>query len=462
MAYVKVGSHSSATACLTYGEYKDKELREGVVVGGVDCRSSAAKEEFKAVRFLWNKENGVQAHTVIQSFDDDITMDKANEIGQEVAKRLAPGHQAVVFTHNDGEGGKIHNHIVINSVNRENGGKLQSHGLLYRARQVSNDISKELGLNIIRERTAELRYTQAERALAGKGIQPWKDEIREVIDHAKKLCRSVDDFKDYLQQHGITINKATWLFYDNTRMRMFICGAKPEYDYVREYFGYPDDNVKYTGFCRFDDYHSVDVNRKHIVLMPSWREWIGSKNEFSDVFEDTSVFENTEYYRKYQSLINNKKLAAYLKDNDLTLYFYPHRNMQQFIESFSTDCENIRIVSSKEADIRALLMESAVMITDYSSVAIDFAYMKKPVIYYQFDEERFRKAQYEKGYFDYRDSGLGVVLTEEDDVVEELIEIYGNGLEPDAAFLKAHGQFFPLFDDNNCERVYEAIKSIYR
>ena len=263
-------------------------------------------------------------------------------------------------------------------------------------------------------------------------------------------------------QHGITINKATWLFYDNTRMRMFICGAKPEYDYVREYFGYPDDNVKYTGFCRFDDYHSVDVNRKHIVLMPSWREWIGSKNEFSDVFEDTSVFENTEYYRKYQSLINNKKLAAYLKDNDLTLYFYPHRNMQQFIESFSTDCENIRIVSSKEADIRALLMESAVMITDYSNVAIDFAYMKKPVIYYQFDEERFRKAQYEKGYFDYRDSGLGVVLTEEDDVVEELIEIYGNGLEPDAAFLKAHGQFFPLFDDNNCERVYEAIKSIYR
>ena len=70
MAYVKVGSHGSATACLTYGEYKDGQQREGVVVGGVDCRPSAAKEEFKAVRFLWNKENGVQAHTVIQSFDD--------------------------------------------------------------------------------------------------------------------------------------------------------------------------------------------------------------------------------------------------------------------------------------------------------------------------------------------------------------------------------------------------------
>ena len=34
------------------------------------------------------------------------------------------------------------------------------------------------------------------------------------------------------------------------------------------------------------------------------------------------------------------------------------------------------------------------MITDYSSVAIDFAYMKKPTLYYQFDEEKFRRGQY--------------------------------------------------------------------
>lgn len=209
MAYVKVGSHGSATACLTYGQRKDGLEREGVVVGGVNCRPDSAKQEFKAVRYLWDKENGVQAHTVIQSFDDKdkISMEKANEIGQEMAKRLAPGHQAVVFTHNDGEGGKIHNHIVINSVNSENGRKLQSHGLLYHARQVSNDISKDLGLHVIRERSAELRYTLPERALINKGIQPWKDEIREVIDHAKRECRNVNEFKNYLEKHGITINE---------------------------------------------------------------------------------------------------------------------------------------------------------------------------------------------------------------------------------------------------------------
>lgn len=243
MAYVKVGSHGSATACLTYGQRKDGMEREGVVVGGVNCRPDSAKQEFKAVRYLWDKENGVQAHTVIQSFDDKdkISMEKANEIGQEMAKRLAPGHQAVVFTHNDGEGGKIHNHIVINSVNSTNGKKLESHGLLYRSRQVSNDISKELGLHVIKERTAELRYTQAERALAGKNIQPWKDEIREVIDHAKRECRNVDEFKNYLEKHGITINERnskqeksgkSWTYYhpDGGKVR----GSKLGNDYSRD------------------------------------------------------------------------------------------------------------------------------------------------------------------------------------------------------------------------------------
>ena len=70
MAYVKVGSHASASACLTYGEYKDGERREGVEVGGVNCTPETAKQEFRAARIMWDKEDGLQCHTVIQSFDD--------------------------------------------------------------------------------------------------------------------------------------------------------------------------------------------------------------------------------------------------------------------------------------------------------------------------------------------------------------------------------------------------------
>ena len=162
-------------------------------------------------------------------------------------------------------------------------------------------------------------------------------------------------------QHGITVNKAEWLFYPNTKMRLFLCGAKPEFDYVKELFGYPEENVAYTGFSRFDAYHSVQADPKQIVLMPSWREWIASKNEYSKEFEDTSNFTKTEYYQKYQALINDAGLAALLQERDLTLYFYPHRNMQKYIHLFHTACDRIKIVSNQNSDIRALLMAARIL-----------------------------------------------------------------------------------------------------
>ena len=53
MAYVKVGSHASASACLTYGEYKDGERREGVEVGGVNCTPETSMHDFRAARVMW-------------------------------------------------------------------------------------------------------------------------------------------------------------------------------------------------------------------------------------------------------------------------------------------------------------------------------------------------------------------------------------------------------------------------
>ena len=211
MAYVKVGSHASASACLTYGEYKDGERREGVEVGGVNCTPETAKQEFRAARIMWDKEDGLQCHTVIQSFDDSdgLTAKRANELGQETARRLAPGYQAMVYTHTDGAGGKTHNHIIINAVSVEDGKKLNTRGFLNDARRVSNEISREHGLHVIEERTRKTRFTMAERALMDKGVQPWKDELREVVDMAGRSCRSLDDVRTFLREHGVQIGERT-------------------------------------------------------------------------------------------------------------------------------------------------------------------------------------------------------------------------------------------------------------
>ena len=211
MAYVKVGSHASASACLTYGEYKDGARREGVEVGGVNCTPETAKQEFRAARIMWQKEDGLQCHTVIQSFDDSdgLTPQQANKLGQETARRLAPGYQAVVYTHTDGEGGKTHNHIIINAVSVEDGKKLNTRGFLNDARRVSNEISREHGLHVIEERTRGMRFTQAEQALVNKGVQPWKDELREVVESACKSCRTMQEFREQLDGYGVQINERT-------------------------------------------------------------------------------------------------------------------------------------------------------------------------------------------------------------------------------------------------------------
>ena len=134
--------------------------------------------------------------------------------------------------------------------------------------------------------------------------------------------------------------------------------------------------------------------------------------------------------------------------------------MQKYIEYFEAKSDRIKIISNETGDIRTLLMESAVMITDYSSVAMDFAYMRRPIIFYQFDKERFREAQYAEGYFSYSESGFGDVTETAAETVNSLKKIFENNLKLPEATLNAFEEFYPLYDDKNNERIFEAIKAL--
>ena len=66
----------------------------------------------------------VKSHHYIISFDprdgpdNGLTVDRAQELGEQFCKEHFPGHQALVCTHPDGHNhsGNIHVHIVINSA----------------------------------------------------------------------------------------------------------------------------------------------------------------------------------------------------------------------------------------------------------------------------------------------------------------------------------------------------------
>jgi len=157
MATIQLGTTKVANKLISYCEKRAAER------DGVDCPPEYAKSQFKATRELWGKSEGIQAHHVIQSFKPgEITPELANEIGKQLAKEIAGGYEAVVYTHTDKE--HIHNHIVINAVSYENGKKYRAHGkdAIERVRDISDRLCQERDLSVVKEKTSEVRYTLAE------------------------------------------------------------------------------------------------------------------------------------------------------------------------------------------------------------------------------------------------------------------------------------------------------------
>ncbi len=264
-------------------------------------------------------------------------------------------------------------------------------------------------------------------------------------------------------QHGITVNDAKWLYYDVCRFSLFVCAAKRELEFVENTFGYKNKNIaKLLGFCRFDNLANFPklLKPRQILVMPTWRDWLVRVDSTSRKYDDMSDFTTTEYFRAWNAFLHSDTLQEMLCQQGYTLVFYPHRNMQRFISHFSTDCPNIVIPDYETNDVQRLLMESAFLITDYSSIFMDFAYMQKPLMYYQFDCKKFRERHYQEGYFSYEKDGFGEVCQTEKELLENLALYCKENLALKDIYRKRIDSFFTLRDDKNCERNFEAIREL--
>lgn len=252
-------------------------------------------------------------------------------------------------------------------------------------------------------------------------------------------------------QHGVTMNNITYAHWQNARFALFITSTGREQKFVENYFGYPKGAVRQLGMCRFDDL--ADCTDDHtIVIMPTWRQWL--KHDDADLPRE-------EYFRSWRSLLRSGALRRLLEETDTYVCFYPHREMQRYTELFADlESERVHIAKWPDADVHELLKRGAVLITDYSSVAMDFAYMDKPVIYYQFDRERFRSEHLAEGYFSYEQDGFGPVAQKEEGVLSALRALSARGFQMDEKCRGHAERFFDLKDHDNCARTYEAVKEL--
>jgi CDP-glycerol glycerophosphotransferase (TagB/SpsB family) len=116
-------------------------------------------------------------------------------------------------------------------------------------------------------------------------------------------------------------------------------------------------------------------------------------------------------------------------------------------------------VCGEGVSYRELLSAGSLLVTDYSSTAFDFAYMRKPVVYAHFDAERFFSGghTYGKGYFDYRRDGFGEVETTLDALVGRIVGYLEAGCELNPGYRQRIDGFFAFSGGENCRRVFDRI-----
>lgn len=264
-------------------------------------------------------------------------------------------------------------------------------------------------------------------------------------------------------QHGVTKDDLSeWLNKYNKNIALFITVTKQEYKSILNYnYHYTEKEVKLTGFCRYDNLLSHP--KKVITIMPTWRSFLLGKMDIdTGIYSFPDTILSSEYYLNYNKLLSNKKIFDIADEYGYKIQFKNHPNMSSITEKFEFD-DRCDVLNDSET-YNNIFCTSNLIITDYSSVAFDFAYLRKPVIYFQFDKELFFSGNhtYTKGYFDYEKDGFGEVEYDLESLIDRIIEYIKNDCKLKDKYRQRIEDTFMFNDQNNCERVFKAIDEIIK
>lgn len=261
-------------------------------------------------------------------------------------------------------------------------------------------------------------------------------------------------------QHGVTKDDlSSWLAKSKMNIFGFITVAKPEYDsIISGQYGYTEQEVWLTGFPRFDRLPKEGETERQITIAPTWRNSLmQSARAETGERELNPHFIGSAYFQFYNRLLNDERLLDAANQYQYQIAFLPHPNLQKHINVFKRN-EKVLFLG-EEASYESVYRKSSLMVTDYSSVVFDFVYLKKPVVYIQFDKDEFFSGNhtYKKGYFDYERDGFGEVEYDLDGVVNRIIGYMANGCTMKEQYQKRVETFFAYQDRNNSRRVYDQL-----
>ncbi|MGL4388170.1 MAG: CDP-glycerol glycerophosphotransferase family protein [Brevinema sp.] len=285
--------------------------------------------------------------------------------------------------------------------------------------------------------------------------------------HIMWLCKDFLGTKIWQQkiscflQHGVIINKLGEYFDHINQFDIIVTGSALEHTFLEEETKNLSIKPIYTGLARWDRFDKKNNTDRMILVMPTWRKpyYEAEENKNKSVPELLSQLKNTDYFLKWQAFLNSTKLHELLQYSKVSLSFYGHPNLYNFFNTpvFSSNYSLISIANPRKDDLQQFIEKSSLLVTDFSSIFFEFAYLKRPMIYFQFDEAEFRANHYQEGYFSYKRDGFGPIFDEIDDVIDKLEYYINNNFQMELEYLQKTEDHFVLYDDQNSKRNYEAI-----
>jgi CDP-glycerol glycerophosphotransferase (TagB/SpsB family) len=200
-------------------------------------------------------------------------------------------------------------------------------------------------------------------------------------------------------------------------------------------------------------------HRRSLLVTPTWRDYLLEPERNGGQRELAVDLATTRFLDGWRDLLSSPDLARLIERDGLDLVFMVHPHLQPHLDAGMLP-DHVRTVTLADVDIQDLIARARVLVTDYSSIAFDAAYIETPVVYYQFDADEYFGGRHtvRPGDFSYPRDGFGPVVTDPAAAVAALADL----LDPESPRLGEYrrkmADAFTFRDGRCCERVYDAIR----
>lgn len=267
-------------------------------------------------------------------------------------------------------------------------------------------------------------------------------------------------------QHGVIKNDISgWL--NTKQIDLFITTSPAEHASIagdHTPYVFTTKEVKRTGLPRFDRLIRIGeeyADRRDLILVaPTWRlRLVRPVKPGAVIREIDPAFYESDFATNWLGLLRSPEIAELCARSGLKAGFLPHPVLQPALPQLDLP-EHVLPLSFAEHDAQVLFARSAVLVTDYSSMAFNAAYIDRPVVYFQFDEDEVGRGEHlgRAGYFDYERDGFGPVTYALDDAVRAIRDVISNGPSPAPLYQARIAAAFPVRDGRSCERVVAEIE----